>query len=402
MKLASRLAQVKPSPSLAAAARAAALTAQGRDIISLTTGEPDFDTPQHIKDAAIRALAQGVTKYTAVEGTAALRQAVCAKLERENGLRYAADQVIVGVGVKQVIYNALMATLDAGDEVIIPAPYWVSYPDMVALAGGTPVCVPCAQSAGFKLQPAQLEAAITPRSRWLILNSPANPSGAAYSAAELGALAQVLLRHPQVWVMADDIYEHILYDGRRFATLAQVEPALIDRTLTLNGVSKAYCMTGWRIGYGAGPRELIRAMAMVQSQSITSLPAMCQAAAVEALNGPQEFIAGLVTRFCERRDLATPLLNAAPGLTCSLPDGAFYLYPSCAGLIGRRTPAGVVLQTDIDVVDYLVENAGVAAVPGAAFGLSPHFRITFAIATEKLLEAGRRIRLACERLTVEP
>ena len=402
MKLASRLAQVKPSPSLAAAARAAALAAQGRDIISLTTGEPDFDTPQHIKDAAIRALAQGVTKYTAVEGTAALRQAVCAKLERENGLRYTPEQVIVGVGVKQAIYNALMATLDAGDEVIIPAPYWVSYPDMVALAGGTPVCLPCAQSAGFKLRPAQLEAAITPRSRWLILNSPANPSGAAYSAAELRALAQVLLRHPQVWVMADDIYEHILYDGHRFATLAQVERGLIERTLTLNGVSKAYCMTGWRIGYGAGPRDLIRAMAMVQSQSITSLPAMCQAAAVEALNGPQEFIAGLVARFRERRDLAAPLLNAAPGLDCALPQGAFYLYPSCAGLIGRRTPAGVVLQTDGDVVDHLIDSAGVAAVAGAAFGLSPHFRITFAIATERLLEACRRIHLACEQLTAAP
>ena len=398
MKLASRLAQVKPSPSLAAAARAAALAAQGRDIISLTTGEPDFDTPQHIKDAAIRALAQGMTKYTAVEGTAALRQAVCAKLERENGLRYAPDQVIVGVGVKQVIYNALMATLDAGDEVIIPAPYWVSYPDMVALAGGTPVCVPCAQSAGFKLQPAQLEAAITSRSRWLILNSPANPSGAAYSAAELRALLQVLLRHPQVWVMADDIYEHILYDGHRFATPAQVEPALIERTLTLNGMSKAYCMTGWRIGYGAGPRALIRAMAIVQSQSSTSAPSMCQAAAVEALNGPQEFIAGLVARFRERRDLAVPLLNAAPGLVCPSPEGAFYLYPSCAGLIGRRTPAGQILQTDGDVVDYLIESVGVAAVPGAAFGLSPHFRITFAIATERLLEACRRIGLACERL----
>ena len=401
MKFAGRLAQVKPSPSLAAAARAAALVAQGRDIVSLTTGEPDFDTPQHIKDAAIRAIAQGVTKYTAVEGTAALRQAVCAKLERENGLRYAAEQVIVGVGVKQVIYNALMATLDAGDEVIIPAPYWVSYPDMVALAGGTPVSIPCAQAAGFKLQPAQLEGAITPRSRWLILNSPANPSGAAYSATELGALAQVLLRHPQVCVMADDIYEYVLYDGRRFATLAQVEPALFDRTLTLNGVSKAYCMTGWRIGYGAGPRELIRAMTMVQSQSITSLPAMCQAAAVEALNGPQEFIAWLVARFRERRDLAVPLLNAAPGLICPAPEGAFYLYPSCAGLIGLRTPSGQVLESDGDVADYLLDSVGVATVPGAAFGLSPHFRITFAIATEKLLDACARIRLACEGLKSE-
>ena len=395
MKLASRLARVKPSPSVAAAARAAALAAQGRDIISLTTGEPDFDTPRHIKDAAVRAIEQGMTKYTAVEGIAALRQAICAKLERENGLRYAPDQVIAGVGVKQVIYNAFMATLDAGDEVIIPAPYWVSYPDMAALAGGTPVSVPCSQASGFKLQPAQLEAAITPRTRWLMLNSPSNPTGAAYSAAELRALAQVLLRHPHVWAMADDIYEHLVYGDFRFATLAQVEPALMDRTLTLNGVSKAYCMTGWRIGYGAGPRELIRAMATIQSQSITSLPSMCQAAAVEALNGPQELIARLAARFQQRRDLAAPLLNAVRGLSCHVPDGAFYLYPSCAGLIGRRTPSNKVLENDADVVDYLVESVGVAAVPGAAFGLSPHFRISYAVATEKLAEACRRISQAC-------
>jgi len=340
MKLASRLARVKPSPSVAAAARAAALAAQGRDIISLTTGEPDFDTPPHIKAAAVRSIEQGMTKYTAVEGIAALRQAICAKLERENGLRYAPDQVIAGVGVKQVIYNAFMATLDAGDEVIVPAPYWVSYPDMVALAGATPVSVPCSQASGFKLQPAQLEAAITPRTRWLMLNSPSNPTGAAYSAAELRALAQVLLRHPHVWAMADDIYEHLVYGDFRFATLAQVEPELMDRTLTLNGVSKAYCMTGWRIGYGAGPRELIRAMATIQSQSITSLPSMCQAAAVEALNGPQELIAGFAARFQERRDLAAPLINAVPGLSCHVPEGAFYLYPSCAGLIGRKTAGG--------------------------------------------------------------
>ena len=401
MKLASRLARVKPSPSIAAAARAAALAAQGRDIIALTTGEPDFDTPQHIKEAAIRALAQGMTKYTAVEGIAALREAVCAKLARENHLRYAPDQVIVGVGVKQVILNALLATLDPGDEVIVPAPYWVSYPDMVALADGTPVGVPCGQQAGFKLRPAQLEAAITPRTRWLILNSPANPTGAAYSAAELRALGEVLLRHPHVWVMADDIYEHLVYGAHRFATLAQVEPALMDRTLTLNGVSKAYCMTGWRIGYGAGPRELIRAMATIQSQSITSAPAMCQAAAVEALNGPQDLVATLVARFQARRDLAAPLLNATPGLACHVPDGAFYLYPSCAGLIGRRTPAGQVLQSDGDVVDYLVERAGVATVPGAAYGLSPHFRISYAVAAENLAKACRRIRLACDELRGE-
>lgn len=401
MKLASRLTRVKPSPSLAAAARAAALAAQGREIFSLTTGEPDFDTPQHIKDAAIRALAQGMTKYTAVEGIAELREAVCAKFARENGLRYAPDEVIVGVGVKQVIYNALMATLDPGDEVIIPAPYWVSYPDMVALAGGTPVCVPCEQPAGFKLQPAQLEAAITSRTRWLILNSPANPAGATYSTAELRALAAVLLRHPQVWVMADDIYEHLIYGEHRFATLAQAEPALMDRILTLNGVSKAYCMTGWRIGYGAGPRELICAMATIQSQSITSPPSVCQAAALEALNGPQEFIATLVARFQERRDLAASMLDGTPGLSCPRPEGAFYLYPSCAGLVGRRTAPGQTLQTDADVADYLVESVGVATVPGAAFGLSPHFRVSYAVATHKLIEACRRIRLACERLTAE-
>ena len=399
MKLANRLAQVKPSPSLAAAARAAALIAQGQDVISLTTGEPDFDTPQHIKDAAVRAIGQGMTKYTAVEGTAALRQAICAKFERENSLGYLPDQVIVGVGVKQVIYNALLATVDPGDEVIIPAPYWVSYPDMVALADGMPVCVPCAEIAGFKLTPVQLQAAITPRTRWLILNSPSNPSGATYSASELAALAGVLLRHPQVWVMSDDIYEHVRYGAAPITTIAQVEPRLMDRTLTMNGVSKAYCMTGWRIGYGAGPRELIRAMTMVQSQSITSTPSMCQAAAVEALNGPQDFIATLVARFKERRDAAAVILSQVPGLTCPLPDGAFYLYPSCAAWIGRRTPAGAVLASDGDVTAYLVDSVGVAAVPGAVFGLSPHFRITYAIATERLLEACRRIRMAGDRLS---
>ena len=399
MKLAKRLAQVKPSPSLAAAARAAILIAQGQDVISLTTGEPDFDTPQHIKEAAVRAIGQGMTKYTAVEGTAALRQAICAKFERENSLGYLPDQVIVGVGVKQVIYNALLATIDPGDEVIIPAPYWVSYPDMVALADGTPVCVPCTQATGFKLTPTQLEAAITPRTRWLVLNSPSNPSGATYSAAELAALAAVLLCHPQVWVMADDIYEHVRYGAAPFATIAQVEPRLMERTLTMNGVSKAYCMTGWRIGYGAGPRELISAMTIVQSQSITSTPSMCQAAAVEALNGPQDFIATLISRFKGRRDAAAVILSQVPGLSCPLPDGAFYLYPSCAGWMGRRTPAGAVLVSDGDVVDYLVGSVGVAAVPGTAFGLSPHFRITYAIATERLLEACRRIRVAADRLS---
>ena len=399
MKLAKRLAQVKPSPSLAAAARAAILIAQGQDVISLTTGEPDFDTPQHIKEAAVRAIGQGMTKYTAVEGTAALRQAICAKFERENSLGYLPDQVIVGVGVKQVIYNALLATIDPGDEVIIPAPYWVSYPDMVALADGTPVCVPCTQATGFKLTPTQLEAAITPRTRWLVLNSPSNPSGATYSAAELAALAAVLLCHPQVWVMADDIYEHVRYGVAPFATIAQVEPRLMERTLTMNGVSKAYCMTGWRIGYGAGPRELISAMTIVQSQSITSTPSMCQAAAVEALNGPQDFIATLISRFKERRDAAAVILSQVPGLSCPLPDGAFYLYPSCSGWIGLRTPAGAVLASDGDVVDYLVGSVGVAAVPGTAFGLSPHFRITYAIATERLLEACRRIRVAADRLS---
>ena len=399
MKLAKRLAQVKPSPSLAAAARAAILIAQGQDVISLTTGEPDFDTPQHIKEAAVRAIGQGMTKYTAVEGTAALRQAICAKFERENSLGYLPDQVIVGVGVKQVIYNALLATIDPGDEVIIPAPYWVSYPDMVALADGTPVCVPCTQATGFKLTPTQLEAAITPRTRWLVLNSPSNPSGATYSAAELAALAAVLLCHPQVWVMADDIYEHVRYGAAPFATIAQVEPRLMERTLTMNGVSKAYCMTGWRIGYGAGPRELISAMTIVQSQSITSTPSMCQAAAVEALNGPQDFIATLISRFKERRDAAAVILSQVPGLSCPLPDGAFYLYPSCPGWIGLRTPAGAVLASDGDVVDYLVGSVGVAAVPGTAFGLSPHFRITYAIATERLLEACRRIRVAADRLS---
>ena len=396
-----RMQRIKPSPTIFIANLAMKMKAEGRNVIGLAQGEPDFDTPQNIKDAAKRAIDRGETKYTQVDGTPALKEAVCGKFKRENGLDYTPQQITVGTGGKQVLFNALLATLNAGDEVIVPAPYWVSYPDMVALADGTPVGVPCGQQAGFKLRPAQLEAAITPRTRWLILNSPANPTGAAYSAAELRALGEVLLRHPHVWVMADDIYEHLVYGAHRFATLAQVEPALMDRTLTLNGVSKAYCMTGWRIGYGAGPRELIRAMATIQSQSITSAPAMCQAAAVEALNGPQDLVATLVARFQARRDLAAPLLNATPGLACHVPDGAFYLYPSCAGLIGRRTPAGQVLQSDGDVVDYLVERAGVATVPGAAYGLSPHFRISYAVAAENLAKACRRIRLACDELRGE-
>jgi aspartate aminotransferase len=396
--LADRLDRIKPSPTIAVTMKARELKAAGRDVIGLGAGEPDFDTPDNIKEAAIAAMRRGDTKYTDVDGTPALKKAICAKFKRENGLDYKPEQISVGTGGKQVLYNALTATVEAGDEVIIPAPYWVSYPDIVLLAEGKPVFVPCPQNNGFKLLPEDLEAAITPRTKWLILNSPNNPTGAAYSRAELKALTDVLLRHPHVWVLTDDMYEHLVYDGFEFTTPAQVEPRLYDRTLTMNGVSKAYCMTGWRIGYAGGPVPLIKAMAKLQSQSTSNPSSISQAAAVAALNGPQDFIARNNAVFKERRDLVVDMLNKAPGLNCPRPEGAFYVYPSCAGAIGKTTPQGKVIKTDDDFVTYLLEAEGVAAVQGSAFGLSPYFRISYATATDLLRDACSRIQRACQAL----
>jgi aspartate aminotransferase len=397
--VADRLQRVKPSPTIAVSMKAAELKAAGKDVIGLGAGEPDFDTPQNIKDAAKRAIDAGDTKYTAVDGTPALKKAIIAKFERENGLKYAANQITVGTGGKQVLYNALMATVNPGDEVIVPAPYWVSYPDMVILAEGTPVEVACSENQNFKLTPEALEAAITPKTKWVILNSPSNPTGAAYTAADLKALADVLLRHPHVWIMTDDMYEHLLYDGFKFATIAQVEPKLYDRTLTVNGVSKAYCMTGWRIGYAGGPAPLIKAMQAIQSQSTSNPSSISQAAAVEALNGPTGFIAEHNKAFVERRNMVVKMLNEAKGLRCPMPDGAFYVFPSCAGTIGKKTPDGKTIATDTDFVTYLLESVGVAVVQGSAFGLAPYFRISYATSADVLREACTRIQKACAALT---
>jgi aspartate aminotransferase len=396
--LAVRLDNIKPSPTIAVTQKARELKAAGRDVIGLGAGEPDFDTPDNIKEAAMAAIRRGETKYTDVDGTPALKQAICAKFKRENGLDYKPEQISVGTGGKQVLYNALVATVNPGDEVIIPAPYWVSYPDIVLLADGKPVFVSCSQNTQFKLLPEHLEQAITPKTKWLILNSPSNPTGAAYSRAELRALADVLLKHPQVWVLTDDMYEHLVYDGFEFSTLAQVEPRLYERTLTMNGVSKAYCMTGWRIGYGGGPVPLIKAMAKLQSQSTSNPSSISQAAAVAALNGPQDFIPEHNRQFKARRDVVVEMLNQAPGLHCHRPEGAFYVYPSCAGAIGKTTPQGKVINTDEDFVTYLLEAEGVAAVQGAAFGLSPFFRISYATSMEALKEACTRIQRACKAL----
>jgi len=396
--LADRLSRIKPSPTIAMSDKAKELKAAGKDVIGLSAGEPDFDTPQNIKDSAKRAIDAGDTKYTAVDGTPALKKAIAAKFKRENGLDYAPSQIIVGTGGKQVLFNALLATVNAGDEVVIPAPYWVSYPDIVALAEGTPVAVTCPQNNGFRLRAEDLEAAITKKTKWLILNSPSNPTGAAYSAKDLRALADVLLKHPDVWVLTDDMYEHLLYDGFTFATIAQIEPKIYARTLTMNGVSKAYCMTGWRIGYAGGPTELIKAMATLQSQSTSNPSSISQAAAVEALSGPQDFIPRNNAVFRERRDLVVDMLNKAEGIHCPRPEGAFYVYPSCAGAIGKRTPKGKTIENDTDFVQYLLEAEGVAVVQGAAFGLSPHFRISYATATEVLRDACTRIQRACAAL----
>ncbi|MBV9551885.1 MAG: pyridoxal phosphate-dependent aminotransferase [Alphaproteobacteria bacterium] len=397
--LADRLARVKASPTMAITALATELKAAGRDIIGLSVGEPDFDTPENIKEAGIAAIRRGDTKYTVFDGRMELKEAICRKFKRENGLDYEPGQVSVSSGGKQVLYNAMVATLSPGDEVIIPAPYWVSYPEMVLLADGNPVPVACPQNYGFKLRPEDLEAAITPKTKWLILNSPSNPTGAAYTEADLRAVADVLLGHPQVWVMTDDMYEHLVYDDFQYKTIAQVEPRLYERTLTVNGVSKAYCMTGWRIGYGAGPKPLIKAMGAIQSNSTANPSSISQAAAIEALDGPQDFIAPNAAVFKQRRDLVVEALNKIPGLYCPLPEGAFYVYPSCAGLLGKKTPGGEAINSDEDFVKYLLAAEGVAVVHGDAFGLAPHFRISYATGTETLKEAMRRIERACAALT---
>ena len=394
------LNRIQPSATIAVSMKARQLKAQGRDIISLSAGEPDFDTPENIKLAAIKALKEGRTKYTDVDGIPELKAAIVAKFKRDNGLDYTAAQVSVGTGGKQVLYNALLATLNPGDEVIIPAPCWVSYADIVQLGGGKPVFVPTRIEDGFRLKAEALDAAITPQTKWLILNSPSNPTGAAYSHADLKALTDVLMRpkNQHVWVLTDDMYEHLLYDGLKFATPAQVEPGIYDRTLTMNGLSKAYCMTGWRLGYAAGPVKLIDAMRKLQSQSTSNPTSITQWAGVEALNGPQDFIARNNAVFVQRRDLVVGMFNQAKGLMCPKPDGAFYVYPSCAGAIGKTTPKGFAIKTDEDFVTALLEDEGVAVVHGAAFEGSPAFRISYATSTEALTEACTRIQRFCGNL----
>ncbi len=392
------LSRVKPSPTIAVTQKARELKAAGHDVIGLGAGEPDFDTPDNIKEAAIAAIRRGETKYTAVDGLPELKAAIAEKFRRENGLDYKPSEITVGTGGKQVLYNALLATLNPGDEVIIPAPYWVSYPDIVLLGGGTPVFVETTLENGFKLTPEALEAAITDKTKWLIFNSPSNPSGAAYGESELKALTDVLMRHPHVWVLTDDMYEHLVYDGFRFVTPVQVEPGLRERTLTMNGVSKAYAMTGWRIGYAGGPEALIKAIAKLQSQSTSNPSSISQWAAVEALNGPQDFIQERAGVFKERRDLVVSMLNQAPGLDCPTPEGAFYVYPSCAGCIGKTSAGGRAIANDEDFVTALLEEEGVAVVHGAAFGLSPFFRVSYATSTEALEEACQRIQRFCAGL----
>ena len=393
------MSRVKPSPTIAVTTKAQELKAAGRDVIGLGAGEPDFPTPAHIRAAGIRAIEEGKTKYTAVDGIPELKAAICAKFKRDNGLDYVPAQVSVASGGKQILYNALMATLNPGDEVLIPAPYWVSYPDMVLLAGGEPVIAPAGIETGFKLTPEALEAAITPKTRWFIFNSPSNPTGAGYTWDELKALTDVLLRHPHVWIMTDDMYEHLAYDGFEFCTPAQVEPALYDRTLTCNGVSKAYCMTGWRIGYAAGPQDLIAAMRKIQSQSTSNPCTISQWAAAEALNGSHDFVAENNTVFARRRDLVVKMLNEVEGIDCPTPNGAFYVYPSIAGLIGKTSAGGAKITDDEAFATALLEETGVAVVFGAAFGLSPNFRISYATSDEALKEACTRIQTFCKGLS---
>jgi aspartate aminotransferase len=397
--LSATLSRVKPSPTIAVSTRAAEMKAAGQDVIGLGAGEPDFDTPQNIKDAGIAAIDAGKTRYTAPDGIPELKRAICAKFARDNALTYEPSQISVGTGGKQILYNALMATLNPGDEVVIPAPYWVSYPDMVLLAGGTPVIVETTLDSGFRMTPAQLEAAITPRTKWLIFNSPSNPTGAGYGRADLKALTDVLMRHPHVWVMSDDMYEHLTYDGFEFRTPAEVEPGLYPRTLTCNGVSKAYAMTGWRIGYAGGPEPLIGAMRKIQSQSTSNPCTISQWAALEALTGPQDFIAANNEIFRARRDMVVSMLSEIDGITCPVPDGAFYVYPSIAGLIGKTTPAGAVISDDAAFAGALLEETGVAVVFGAAFGLSPNFRVSYATSDAALHEACTRIQSFCASLS---
>ncbi|MGB0659676.1 MAG: pyridoxal phosphate-dependent aminotransferase [Mangrovicoccus sp.] len=396
--LSATLDRVKPSPTIAVTTKANELKAAGADVIGLGAGEPDFDTPQNIKDAAIAAINAGKTKYTAPDGIPELKKAICEKLKRDNNLDYVPAQVSVGTGGKQILYNALMATLNPGDEVVIPAPYWVSYPDMVLLAGGEPVCVEASAENAYKLTAAELEAAITPKTKWLIFNSPSNPTGAAYSWDELKELTDVLLRHPHVWVMSDDMYEHLVYDDFKFCTPAEVEPQLYDRTLTVNGVSKAYAMTGWRIGYAAGPQALIGAMRKIQSQSTSNPCSISQWAAVEALNGTQDFIPANNEVFKRRRDLVVSMLNASEGITCPTPEGAFYVYPQISGCIGKTSAGGTKIENDEAFATALIEEKGVAVVFGAAFGLSPAFRVSYATSDEALTEACTRIQDFCASL----
>ncbi|EIE52123.1 aspartate aminotransferase [Citreicella sp. 357] len=396
--LSDTLARVKPSPTVAVTQLAAELKAQGRDVIGLGAGEPDFDTPDNIKAAAIAAIHAGKTKYTAPDGIIELKQAICDKFARENGLSYAPAQISVSTGGKQVLYNAFMATLNPGDEVVIPAPYWVSYPDIVKLGQGTPVIIDGQPKLGYKITADQVAAAITPKTKWFLFNSPSNPTGAGYSRAELKAITDVLMKHPHVWVMTDDMYEHLAYDGFEFCTPAQVEPALYDRTLTVNGVSKAYAMTGWRIGYAGGPVDLITAMRKIQSQSTTNPCSISQWAAVEALNGPQDYLAPRAEVFKRRRDLVCERLNAIPGIACPVPEGAFYVYPSIAGLLGKTSPGGALIADDAAFAKALLEEAGVAVVFGAAFGLSPNFRISYATSDAALEEACTRIATFCTGL----
>lgn len=396
--IAKRLDKIKPSATLALAAKAQELKAQGKDVIGLAVGEPDFDTPDFIKDAAKKAMDQGKTKYTPVPGTPELRKAIAEKFKRENNLTYTPEQIIVSTGGKQVLYNAFMASLNAGDEVIIPAPYWLSYPEMVMLCEGKPVIVNTTAASGFKMAADALEKAITPATKWVIINSPSNPTGSAYTVAELKALGEVLKKHPQVYILTDDIYEHLVYDNFKFSTIAEVCPELYERTLTVNGVSKAYAMTGWRIGYAGGPVDLIKAMSKVQGQSTSNPSSISQAAALAALNGDQAFLTGWRKTFQERRDLVVSMLSKAAGITCSSPEGAFYVYASCAGVIGKTTPEGKKIETDTDFANYLVEKHHVVFVPGVEFGLSPYFRISYALDNASLKKACERIQTACAEL----
>lgn len=397
--IAKRLSAVKPSPTLAVTTKAKELKAQGVDVVDLGVGEPDFPTPKHICDAAKAALDRGETKYVPVAGTLAFRQAICGKLKRENNLDYTPDEITVNCGGKGTLYNLFIATVDEGDEVVIPAPYWVSYPDMVRLAGGTPVFVTGHEENGFKITPDDLEKAITPKTKWFVLNSPSNPSGAAYSREELRALADVLARHENVWIVSDEIYEHIVYDGFKSYSIAAVAPELKNRTLTVNGLSKSFSMTGWRVGYAAGPVEVIKAMNKVQSQSTSHAVSFCQSAGVVALNSPMDFLAERNATFKARRDMVAAKLNAVKGMSCRMPEGAFYLYPSVAGCIGKKTPDGKVIENDTDFASALLEAEGVAVVPGVAFGLSPYFRLSYATSTEALEKACERIKRFCESLS---